>query len=106
MATTMISCSTIASTAAFPLRPYGPPPPHDGGGRKELVVRAVVSRWAQPAQGGRRVLGVVGRQAAVVGFVHHQQLEPARAVLHVHLDAELVTRAAFLELALKLAAQA
>src|SRR3954471_2789536 len=55
---------------------------------------------------GRRVFGVVGGQPAVIGLMHHQQLEPARAVLLVDLDAELAAGAAFPELALQLAAQA
>ena len=42
----------------------------------------------------------------MVGLVHHQQLEPARAVLLVDLDPELAARAALGELALQLAAQA
>src|SRR3954471_18534357 len=55
---------------------------------------------------GRRVFGVAGWQAAVIGLMHHQQLEPARAVLLVDLDAELAGGAAFPELALQFAAQA
>ena len=42
----------------------------------------------------------------MIGLMHHQQLEPARAVLLVDLDAELAAGAAFPELALQLAAQA
>src|SRR5690349_9148392 len=61
---------------------------------------------AEPAERRRRVLGVVGWQAAVVGLVHHQKLEPARAVLLVDLDAELMARGALARLALQLAAQA
>src|SRR5215831_21170054 len=64
------------------------------------------SGGAEPAESGRRVLGVVGRQAAVIGLMHHQELEPARAVLLVHLDAELAARAALFGFALQLAAQA
>src|SRR5688572_30613958 len=60
----------------------------------------------EPPQIWRWVLGVVGWQAAMVGLVHHQQFEPARAVLLVDLDPELAAGAALLELALQLAAQA
>src|ERR1041384_7039754 len=55
-------------------------------GSKSMVAS---SGGAKPAQIGRRVLGVVGWQAAVIGLVDHQELEPAGAVLLVHLDAEL-----------------
>jgi len=41
----------------------------------------------------------------MVCLVHHQQFEPARAVLHVHFDAELMARAPFGEFALQFAAQ-
>src|SRR5689334_23947950 len=64
------------------------------------------SGGAEPAQVGRRVLGVVGRQAAVIGLVDHQQLEPAGAVLLVHFDAELAAVSALLGFALQFAAQA
>jgi len=57
---------------------------------------------AEPAEVRRRVLGVVDGQAAVVGLVEHQELEPARAVLLVDLDAELAAVAALLVLALQL----
>src|SRR5580765_2887101 len=67
---------------------------------------ATSSEGAEPAEIRRRVLGVVGRQAAVIGLVHHQELEPARAVLLVDLDPELAAGAAFPELALQLGAQA
>jgi len=41
---------------------------------------------AQPAVRRRRVLGVVGGQASVVGLVHHEELDPARTILLIDLD--------------------
>src|SRR5262245_45921010 len=61
---------------------------------------------AQPAERRRWILGVVGGQAAVIGLMHHQELEPARAVLLVDLDAELMARGALARFALQFAAQA
>ena len=42
----------------------------------------------------------------MVGLVHHQEFEPARAVLHVHFDAELMAHATLGKLALQFAAHA
>ena len=61
--------------------------------------KAEVSRRTQPAQRGR-IPGVVGGQAAMIGLVHHQQLEPARAILLVHFDTKLMRRPPFGEFAL------
>src|SRR6478609_7479691 len=74
----------------------------------ELGSKSIVasSGGAEPTEIGRRILGVVGWKAAVIGLMHHQELQPARAVLLVDLDPELAARTALLELALQLAAQA
>ena len=82
-------------------RPLTQPLPLAGERRK----KGKASIRTEPPQ-RRRVLLVVGRQGAVIGLVHHQQFEPAGAVLLVHLDAELMAGAAFGKLALQFAAQA
>src|SRR5713226_3465921 len=75
--------SAITSTAAFPLRPCGPPPPYDGGGQ---VRRVSVDRRSGATRGRPRPIRPARPGSPSARAARPSSAAPSRHSSSVHTD--------------------